>query len=209
MARPMIDREATAEQLLEACEELIRQRGAVEITITDIAAACGMSQSNVYRFFPSKDALYEAIAERWFREIMTTSEDVVAADLPAPEKMFEFFARNLAIKLSRYEADPALFLSYLALGDEHHEVVHGFVDLHNHYLSMIVGQAIADGYFVGKSVDEVVALTGIMTGCFTKPHTIVEHRGVATRENLRQVIDVIFAGLGEREPARPALRLAS
>ena len=209
MPRPTIDREATAEQLLEAAEDLIRTRGAVEITVTDIAAACGMSQSNVYRFFPSKEALYEAIAERWFREIMASNEAVVAAELPAKEKMFELYARNLAIKLARYDADPALFMSYLALGEDHQEVVDGFVDLHYHYLSVVVSEAIAEGYFPGKSIDEVVPLIRMMTVPFSEPQVIVEHRRAATAENLRSVIDVVFAGLGDRAEARPTLRLAS
>lgn len=211
MARPLVDREATAEQLLEAAEDLIRERGAFPISVTDIAAACGMSQSNVYRFFPSKEALFEAIAERWFREICDGMEAVVDSDLPPRDKMFAFFARRLAIKRERFAADPALFRSYLALGEEHHEVVSTYLDLATHYLYVIVNEAIAEGAFPGKAIDEVVETVCLMTMPFCHPNIIIEHLAQASPENLRIVIDVIFAGLAALpEPdARPALlRLA-
>lgn len=209
MARPPTDREATAEQLLDAAEELIRQRGAHEIAVTEIAAACGMSQSNVYRFFADKEALYAAIAERWFSELTEAMEEVVALGLPATDKMTAFFERRMTIKLARYAADPALFLSYLALGEEHYDVVSGHIDLAGHYLSVIVAQAMAEGHFAGRTIDEIVPLIDLMTVGVCDPHMLVEHTEHATPENVRRIVEVIFAGLGDRVEPRATLRLAS
>lgn len=209
MSRPMIDREATAELLLEAAEELIRERGAYEISVTDLALACGMSQSNVYRFFDSKEALFDAIAERWFRDFGVAMEAILNADMPVREKLFRFFECRLILKLARYDSDPALFMSYLALGESHHDVVDGYIDLATHHLAVLVSEAMAEGEFAGRAIDEVVGLINLMTIPFCDPHMIVEHRGQATPDNLRRVMDVIFAGLGQPEQARQTLRLAS
>ncbi len=77
MARPQIDHDEMREQILQCAEDMVRERGPVTPTVTEIAAACGMSQSNVYRFFESKEALFEATVERWFREFNEIMEEVV------------------------------------------------------------------------------------------------------------------------------------
>ncbi|MBC8051174.1 MAG: TetR/AcrR family transcriptional regulator [Chitinophagales bacterium] len=53
--------------LLEA-ERLFRVYGYSKTTVADIADACGMSPSNVYRFFASKGEINEAICERILAE---------------------------------------------------------------------------------------------------------------------------------------------
>ena len=54
MARPHTDIEAGRNALLEVVDDLVRKRGAVDISMTDLAAAAGMSASNLYRFFDNK-----------------------------------------------------------------------------------------------------------------------------------------------------------
>ena len=48
-------------RILEVAWDLFRQLGA-RTTIADIAEKLGMSSANVYRFYPSKQAVCEAIA---------------------------------------------------------------------------------------------------------------------------------------------------
>ncbi len=67
MARPQTDIEAGRQELLDIAEELVRKRGGVELSMTELAAAAGMSPANLYRFFENKEALLEAAAGRWFR----------------------------------------------------------------------------------------------------------------------------------------------
>ncbi|MBC2776601.1 TetR/AcrR family transcriptional regulator [Parasphingopyxis marina] len=212
MARPQTDHEAAAEKLLAAAEELVRERGPVQITITDIANACGMSQSNVYRFFPSKEALWEAFAERWFRELNEIMEEVVASDLEPREKLYQFFARRLIVKKARFEEDPDYFNSCMILGDEHRDVVMSYVDLADHYMAMILAEAIGAGEFKGMKVDRLMTLVNLMLAPFCDPVLMVRYRG-ATPENLRYVIDAIFEGFGEADAVAPKemepLRIAS
>ena len=52
--------EETRTEILDVAWDLFRELGA-RTTIADIAERLGMSSANVYRFFPSKQALSEAI----------------------------------------------------------------------------------------------------------------------------------------------------
>jgi len=199
MSRPQNDHDAIREQLMEAAEEMVRARGAVNLSLSEVAAACNMSQSNFYRYFASKEAFFEAIAGRWFAELNLIMEEVVASDLPPREKLFQFFARRVAVKRARFEADPALFQSNMDLGHEHWEVIRGYVDLADHYMAMVLGEAMAEGYFESYDLDHVISLTNLMVQPFCNPNVMIEMIRTATPDNLRIVINTLFDGLGVRQ----------
>ena len=61
--------EDTRARIAETAEALFRRLGFHKTTVADIAAELGMSPANVYRFFPSKDAIVEAICRRFLGEL--------------------------------------------------------------------------------------------------------------------------------------------
>lgn len=198
MPRPQNDHDAIREALLETAEKLIAERGAISFSLSDIAAAYGMSQSGIYRYFESKEAFYEAMAGRWFDELQDAIDTVMASDLPVREKLYQFFATRLAIKRARYNADPSLFQSYMDLGNEHWEIVRGYVDLADHQMAVIIGEAMAEGYFPGLEIDEAMSVVNLMIHPFVNPDVMVTMERIATPDNLRRVVDTIFNGLGAR-----------
>lgn len=203
MARPQTDIEAGRAELLEVVDDLIRKRGAVDISISDLAAAAGMSPSNLYRFFDSKEALLEAVAERFFDEKVRIMVEVTESDLPVRDKMYEYFARRFVVMVEKYEAEPELLKSYLEIGQQYFEVVRGYVDLGDHYLALIVAEAMEQGYFTGLSIDEAVSLINQMVHCYTNPEAII-YIGVNKLrvEKLSRIIDAIFNGLGAQASAK-------
>lgn len=213
MARPHTDHEATTEQLLEAAEQLIRERGPVAPTITEIANACGMSQSNVYRFFPNKEALFEASIERWFQPLNDMMEEVVESDLPPREKLYQFFARRFGEKRRRYEEDQDYFLACMALGEEHKDVVMSYIDLADHYMATILAEAISDGEFPGMTIDGLMSPVNMMLAPYCDPRLIPRYDS-ANMENLRIAINTLFNGLNAKCAEAPTssgtpLKLAS
>lgn len=196
MARPQTDIEATRSKLLEVVDDLVRERGSGDISMTDLANAAGMSPSNVYRFFESKEALMEAVAEKFFERKIAIMEEVTASDLPVREKMYEYFARRFAVMVEQYEADPELLKSYMEIGNQYFEVVRGYVDLGDHYLSLIVAEAMEEGYFTGLSLDEGVSLINQMVQCYTNPEAIINiGTGKLKVDKLARIVDTIFVGL--------------
>ncbi|MEH6758263.1 MAG: TetR family transcriptional regulator [Parasphingorhabdus sp.] len=212
MARPETDIDAGREKLIQIAETLIRERGAISFTITDLAVEAGMSQSNVYRFFENKDALAEAMAGRWFAELITIIENLVQENMPARQKLYEFFARRLIIKRARFNEDPDLFRSYMELGHQHFEVVRGYVDLTDHYMAIILAEAMEEGYFQGLELDHIVSLVNTMVQPFCNPSLMMDMMHLADEKRLQEVIDTILTGLKAREkvpPMKAALHIAS
>ena len=54
----------TRARIIETADALFRRLGYAKTAVADIAAELGMSPANVYRFFPSKNAIVEAICQR-------------------------------------------------------------------------------------------------------------------------------------------------
>ena len=202
MARPQTDIEAGRQELLEVVDDLIRKRGAVDISMTDLASAAGMSPSNLYRFFESKDALLEAVADKFFAVKVRIMEEVTASDLPVREKMYQYFARRFEAMVVQYEAEPDLLKSYMEIGSQHFEVVRGYVDLGDHYLALIVAESMEQGYFDGLSIDQAVSMINQMVQCYTNPEAIIYiGTGKLKVEKLAMIVDAIFVGLGSKASA--------
>jgi AcrR family transcriptional regulator len=58
----------TRARIMDAAEALFRRLGFAKTAVADIAAELKMSPANVYRFFPSKNAIIEAICQRCLAE---------------------------------------------------------------------------------------------------------------------------------------------
>ncbi len=198
MARPTTDIEAVRIQLLDTVEIMIARGNGASPTLTELAREAGMSPGNIYRFFDSKDALYEAIAGRWFAPKIAIMEDVVASDLAPRDKLYAFFARRFILMRDNFDADPMLFQRYLELGAEHDDTIRGYVDLGDHYLAMIVAECMADGHFEGLSIDRAVSLINLMVQPFINPWQMIELMHSLREDKLALIIDAVLDGLRGR-----------
>ena len=59
----------TRARIVETADALFRRLGYAKTAVADIASELGMSPANVYRFFPSKAAIVEAICKRCLNEL--------------------------------------------------------------------------------------------------------------------------------------------
>lgn len=195
MARPQTDIDAGRQRLIDLAISLIEERGSSAMTIAEIAARAGMSPASLYRYFESKEALIEAVAEQWFQPKVEIMEEVVASDLPPRRKMFEFFARRFALMKAEWEADPVAFATYIEIGRENFDIIRSYVDLGDHYLAEIIGEAMAEGHFEGLSVDETLSLINQMVSIYVNIGVMgpVMHR--LTTDKLARIIDAVFDGL--------------
>jgi AcrR family transcriptional regulator len=60
--------EDTRARIMETADTLFRRLGYAKTTVADIAAELRMSPANIYRFFPSKTAIVQAMCQRCLNE---------------------------------------------------------------------------------------------------------------------------------------------
>jgi AcrR family transcriptional regulator len=89
--------------ILDAAERSFTRAGFHRSTMQDVAAEAGMSPGNLYRYFPSKDALVAGLCERdraglasEFSEMHQSGGDFMAAFRELGHRHFEDTARNRA-----------------------------------------------------------------------------------------------------------------
>src|SRR3974377_331132 len=82
-------------RIMEGGEGLFRRLGFAKTAVADIAAELRMSPANVYRFFPSKNAIVEAICRRCLVEVEEKSWAVARAKSSAAARMERLFLEIL------------------------------------------------------------------------------------------------------------------
>jgi AcrR family transcriptional regulator len=91
-----IQLEDTRARIMETAEALFRRLGFAKTAVADIATELRMSPANVYRFFPSKNAIVEAICQRCLSEVEEQAWAVSRSKGPASQRMERLILEILA-----------------------------------------------------------------------------------------------------------------
>jgi len=74
-------------RILEVAERQFRRMGYHKTSVADIASELGMSRANIYRFFPSKDAINESVCSRLANAIAEIALTIAHTNAPALERL--------------------------------------------------------------------------------------------------------------------------
>jgi AcrR family transcriptional regulator len=155
-------------QILTVAEEHFRRVGYSKTAVADIAAALSMSPANIYRYFPSKGAINEAIARRILGECEEALSAIAAEMRPSADRL-----GDMMLALHRFYRDN--FISERRVHDmveaammESWSVVQAHIDHKIAMVAEVIRQGIVAGEFVVQDVAEA-ALT------FMQFHVSVTH----------------------------------
>jgi AcrR family transcriptional regulator len=76
----MASKDQTRLAILVAAEDLFARFGPLKTSVADIARAMGMSAANIYNFYPSRDAIMEAVGTRHLMELRHQITDDIARE---------------------------------------------------------------------------------------------------------------------------------
>jgi len=144
----------TPERILEATEDVLRRFGLAKATVVDVARALDVSHGSVYRHFPSKASLRDAVAKRWLDRANEPLCKLAAASGPAPERLEKWLRTMFKIKQKKVCDDPEMFATYLALAQDAREVVEAYKDKQVVLVAKILSDGVAQGVF---EIDNVKA----------------------------------------------------
>jgi AcrR family transcriptional regulator len=136
-----------AERILEAAEEALRRYGPTKANVVDVARALGVSHGSVYRHFPSKAALRDAVTERWLSEISQPLEAVAAGRGTPPARLRRWLDGLVQAKRRKALDDPELFATYIELTADSRDVVKVHVETLIDQLARIIADGVAQREF--------------------------------------------------------------
>ncbi len=137
----------TPERILEVTEDVLRRYGLAKATVVDVARALEVSHGSVYRHFPSKVSLRQAVAKRWLDRASAPLLEICDATGPAPARLESWLRAMFAIKHKRLADDPEMFATYLTLAREACTVVKGHKDCLVDQIARILSDGVKQGAF--------------------------------------------------------------
>ncbi|MGY8664770.1 TetR family transcriptional regulator [Bradyrhizobium sp. UFLA05-109] len=137
----------TPERILEVTEDVLRRYGLAKATVVDVARALDVSHGSVYRHFPSKASLREAVAKRWLERMDAPLRKIAQDTGPAPARLEAWLRTLFAAKRERVCDDPEMFQTYLTLAREACAAVKCHKDGLVEQMSAILADGVKQGVF--------------------------------------------------------------
>jgi AcrR family transcriptional regulator len=132
---------STDGRILAIAADHVRRFGFERTTVVGVAREAGMTHANVYRYFPSKLALADALTAEWLRGIQALLAEVADAPDPADDKLERMLLALASSHRDRLEADPNLFDLYVTA----YEAMRGVARKHRSRVLMLIDRVIEEG----------------------------------------------------------------
>jgi AcrR family transcriptional regulator len=196
----------TPERILESAEKVLRRYGPAKATVVDVAQALGVSHGAVYRYFPSKAALRNAVTQRWLARMLSPLEAVAEEKGPAPERLRHWLELLIASKRRTALEDSELFATYVALASGSRDVVTAHVEHLVGQLTRIVADGVERGELDVADPDTAARAVFDSTSRFHNPAHAAQWSDPGIDEAFEGVWDLIARGLGATAPTRRGRR---
>ena len=98
-------------QILDALQKILLRKNIQSVSVSEIAQEAGIGKGSVYYYFPSKDAIYEALIERNYEKPLETARNLaVQTDVSPFTRMAMLFqaCRNSSAEFLREESSSDL-----------------------------------------------------------------------------------------------------
>lgn len=188
----------TQAKILAEAERLFRHYGYAKTTMADIADGCQMSAANLYRFFPSKLALVEAICSRILGEFERQIAGIVHADRSASwrlerivEETYQYTLENLLDHRKVHE------LAVVAM-EQNWAAIKAHLGRVRLYIEEVIKSGMASGEFVQQ--DSMRAATWVQTAmvCMCHPAMVAQKLDDETRTTPNEMAAFIVKALKAR-----------
>ena len=198
----MNDTALTSERILEAAEDVLRRFGPNKATVVDVARALGVSPGSVYRHFPSKAALRDAVTEGWLHRVSAPLAEIAARKGPAPERLRQWFDALIAAKRRKVLDEPELFATYVRLAADARTVVQAHVEELTAQIARIIADGVKSGAFTVK--DPKIAAKAVFdaTARFHNPAHAAEWSDPGHAAAFEGVWTLLRAALTAPQPKR-------
>lgn len=185
----------TPERILEVTEDVLRRYGLAKATVVDVARALDVSHGSVYRHFPSKASLREAVAKRWLDRLSAPLAEIAEASGPAAERLDRWLRTMFSIKHERLADDPEMFATYLTLAREACRSVKGHKDCLVDQIARILSDGVKEGAFEVADVKASARAVFDATSRFHHPAHADEWNDADAPARIDALLRLVLKGL--------------
>jgi AcrR family transcriptional regulator len=190
--------DSTDARILEMAATHLRRFGLSRTTVSAIAEEAGMTHANVYRYFPSKQALVDAVTAAWLKTLETDLHAVTESADPPQDKLERILAATHRAYRNKLDTDPNLFDLFAdaveagrGVGRKHRGRLQSDVQL-------VVEEGISVGTFPKADMRRSMALIFDTTHRFLHPVALQLDRDVSAStmtQRCDRVVKILILGL--------------
>ena len=202
MNRPVRTRADSGEvraRILAVAEEHFRRIGYHKTSMADIACELGMSPANVYRFFPSRSAINEAICGRVVNEVADIAFAIARTNAPALEKLDRLLTAVHQYNKMTLIKEKCMHDMIVAAVQENWTIIKAHIERMVTIFEAVICEGVEAGEF--EVEDPAEAARAVKTAFMPFFHPIlIEHcvqHGEDTEAGLREQIRFILKALGK------------
>ncbi|WP_339269476.1 TetR family transcriptional regulator [Paenibacillus sp. FSL W8-0187] len=184
------DQPLTKEAILDAAEQTLRRYGPDKTSVVDVAKALQVSHGSLYRHFPSKAALREAVTERWLQRIADPLQKIAdGTEGSAADRLRLWTDTLIRAKRAYVLEDPEMFAMYTTVTLDAVKVIDTHVRLLIGQIAQIIDQGMFTGEFKPGQSESVAKAFFMATSLFHHP----AHASQWTSKEIEADFDSVWA----------------
>lgn len=205
----MLCKDTVRGNILQAAKKRFVHYGYAKTTMAEIAADCSMSPGNLYRYFPGKLDIAEAIAgEAGEQAVATLREVLKRPGRSARERLRDFMFADMRLTYEQLEFDKQVYEMARVISMERPQFANRILALHRALLSEILAAGNASGEF---SIEDVVFTAEMLQSATMKFRYPQLHSKLSydkLERELEGVIHLLLNGLDDGGAGRELPRKA-
>lgn len=196
----MDEKAETRERILHAAMTRIKHYGYGKTTMAEIAADCGMSPGNIYRFFEAKIDIAEAMARRHYAEHQLESAAVARRKDMAPDKRLrEIFMRRMRDNYTLMSDNAKILEVAEVLSKERPIFANEMLAAERVFLSALLEEGAEKGLFIEGDFEFIAEMLQAATAKFSFPQLFSQLTLPKLERELAGVLDLVLNGIYTRK----------
>lgn len=174
--------EDTRARIMDTADALFRRLGYAKTAVADIASELGMSPANVYRFFPSKTAIVQAICQRCLNELDEKAWAVARSKASASERLERLQLEILTYHKENLLEDQKVNDIVLVAMEENWDAIMAHKERIRSVMELILRDGIETGEF--ERVDPRETSMHVFKACVAYCHPLLIAQGLQEGRDL-------------------------
>jgi len=189
-------KDAVCSQIVEAAKKRFSHFGYGKTTMAEVATDCSMSPGNLYRFFPGKLDIAEAIAtEDYEKHLAALRKLAVTPGKNARERLHDFLFEELRRTYHKLEKDPRAYEMALVISRERPEFANWMMANERKILVELMTESERTGEFVVDDKEFVAEMIQAATMKFRYPQLWSKLTLPKLERELEGVLKLLISGL--------------
>lgn len=168
----MPTREPSETRILTVAGEHLRKFGLKRFTVVAVAEEAGMTHANVYRYFPSRTALVDAVVDNWLKQAERKLADIADGPDPADDKLERLILGLAKANRDLLAEEPHLFAALAQAVEKRHAISRRNRARVRALFERVVDEGMATGVFEPRDRDRAIAFVIDATHRFIHPASL-------------------------------------